>query len=177
MGYTGFNESGVTASLVRGYDAAALLPWSSPRSLDFQCFKSAVRHFCFAYYYRFSPSHSLPCLALLVLWAVITSHYIFCFVSDQSHELYPAFSERWLPAVTCITLTIKQKKNTIHDQVVEQMGVGGCLSNLSPTCLYTVCLRQWSWEHCCPLRPLSSSSHLAESRTMLDVWMRTAVRK
>lgn len=83
--YTGCNKGGVTVS-----DAAALLPRSSPRSLDFHCFKSAVRHFCFAYHCRFSPSHSLPCLALSVLRAVITSHYTFSLVVfDQSHELHP----------------------------------------------------------------------------------------
>ncbi len=91
MVYTGCNKGGVTVSVVRGYEAAALLPWSSPRILDFHCFESAVRHFCFAYHHRFSPSHFLPCLALSVLWAVITSHYIFSFVVfDQSNELYPA---------------------------------------------------------------------------------------
>lgn len=35
-------------------------PWSSLRSFDFHCFKSAVRHFCFAHSSTFSPSHSVP---------------------------------------------------------------------------------------------------------------------
>lgn len=136
--YTGCNKGGVTVS-----DAAALLPWSSPRSLDFHCFKSAVRHFCFAYHCRFSPSHSLPCLALSVLRAVITSHYTFSLVVfDQSHELHPTdmtplymisqksynlYKKKW---------TIKQNKHT-NQQVIEKMGggrrlVGAYLSALLP---------------------------------------------
>lgn len=195
MVYTGCNKGGVTVRVVRGYETATLLPWSSRRSLDFHSFQSAVRHFCFAYDHRFSPSHSLPCLALSVLWAVITSHYIFSFVVfDQSNELYPAaeigsvsssFSQRDDSRLQlCIEfIKSKRKKNTIQHQVVEKMEVGGCLSTSSPTLLHPVCLRQWGWNSgasrmhltllCCPLRPLSSSSHLAESRTMLDLWMCT----
>lgn len=70
----------------------------------------------------------------------------------------------------------KQTNTNIHPPSGEKLWDGGCLSSSSPT-------RQWGWNagarrlhltpFCCPPRPLSSSSHLADSRAVLDSWMCT----
>lgn len=98
-------------------DAAALLPWSSPRSLDFHCFKNAVLRFCLAYDHSFSTAW---CPALVGFVGFVGCHHvtlIFPFVVfNQLHEsklTVKSHTERWLLAKIFIKFDkIKPKKNT-----------------------------------------------------------------
>lgn len=188
MVYTGCNKGGVTVS-----DAAALLPWSSPRRPDFLLkvqlgtsvlLTTADFHRlipCPVWLCRFCGHHVTLHILFCCVWSStwIASHWYDLSLYDLSEKMNPSYN------LYKKKRTIKQNKHT-NQQVIEKMWGGG-LEHICQLFCHTSlhCLsRAMRLKHWCqpgaPYTPLPSTettelfitlSRVKDHAWLVDVYM------